>query len=301
MISWTWRDRLEGDDAAEVAALLAESVSYDEEAGFSTARPEAPASGVLRHLVVTMPPAGSRGSAELDRLPDVRVVAYLRIDQSDATGLAELVVRPAFRSRGIGTLLLEQLAAEEGGWASLSGLAEVEGWAHGDHPAADRMRQRFGGVVEHAVFKTLRPLGGSRPYVATVGAVHQADATDDGWELVPGHRAAMAPGELVTLGLARAAVTPVTGPGSVLVGWDPERPAERTATLSFARTDEQSRAELRELIVQALLVIQASGARMVQAYVDALDDVAVSVARELEFVHDQSDLRYGLPLDRRRR
>ncbi|CAM3416264.1 GNAT family N-acetyltransferase [Nocardioides dubius] len=296
MITWSWRDRLEGDDAVEVAALLAESVDYDAEAGFSTARPDAPASGAVHHLVVTMPPAGSRGSAELDRLPDVRVVAYLRLDRDGATAQAELVVRPAFRSRGIGTLLLEQLALAPDGWASMPGLVTLEGWSHGAHPAADRMRSRFGGVVEHAVFKTLRPLGGSRPFVAPVAAIRESAAPEAVTELVPGHRAAMAPGELATLGLVRTVIALEEGEGSALLGWDPGGAGEQVATLTVLPGEGGSRTALRELTVQALLVLQGAGVRMVQAYVDALDDVAVSVARELEFVHDQSDLRYRLAL-----
>lgn len=296
MITWGWHRELDAADRAEVEALLAESVEYDEEAGFSTARPDAEPLGEVRHLVVTMPPAGSRGSAELDRLPDVRVVAYLRLDVVDGVGAVQFVVRPPFRSRGVGTLLMEQLDAASEGWAAVDGLHTLDVWAHGAHPAAERMGGRFGATVEDAVFRTLRMLGGSRPFVEQVAPTRHTATKDDGHEVVAGHRGAMSPHDLVILDRITDRLEVEGAMGRVLLGVDGEQPATQVATMTVVGGGDGdggvSRADLRALVVQSLLVLQGEGARVVQAHVHALNDAMVSVARELELIHDQSDLLY---------
>ncbi|WP_110208460.1 hypothetical protein [Nocardioides daejeonensis] len=292
MITWAWRRELDPADAAEVADLLAEAAAYDAEAGFSTARLDGDGTGERHHLVVEMPPVGSRGSAELDALPDVRVVAYLCLTVSEGVGAVQFVVRPPFRSRGVATLLAEQLDADARGWAAVPGVAELRVWAHGAHPAAGRMADRFGASVEDAVFRTLRMIGGSRPFVAELAAVRRAAAEDQGWESVPGHRRSIAPDDLEILGRAEEELSLVAGAGRALIGVSRDDPARDLATLTVLRDGAETRAELKVLITQALLVLQADGARMVQSHVPALDDAMVSVARELDLVHDQSDLLY---------
>lgn len=291
MIAWEWHRELTPADRAEVDALLAEAVAYDEEAGFSTARPGA-AVGEVHHLVVAMPPAGSRGSADLDSLPDVRVVAYLRLDVVDGVGAVHFVVRPPFRSRGVGTLLMEQLDSSPEGWASIDSLHTLEVWAHGAHPAAERMAGRFGGAVQDAVFRTLRMLGGSRPFVAAAAATSRAPAVDDGFEVVAGHRGAISPQDLAILARTSERLEVVGGAGVALIGVDPDQPGAEVGTLTVVRAGAESRDQLADLVTQALLALQDAGARVVQSHVHALDDVMVSVARELDLVHDQSDLLY---------
>lgn len=292
MITWSWQQEMSADELVEVEELLASAASYDEEAGFSTAVPGAPQVGEVRHLLVTMPPRGSRGSADLDRLPDVRVVAYLRLDLADAVGTVQLVVRPEFRSLGVATLLFERLDSEAGGWAAVPGLARLAAWSHGEHPAANRMRMRFGGRVEQAVFKTLRPVGGNRPFRSTVAEVLTSPAAGDVPELVRGHHTAMNPADATVLARAATEISVPGSPGNLVAGVDPERPAERLAALALVRAPGAGRDDLTVLLEQGLRVLQDDGARMVQCHVDALDDLVVSVSRELGFVHDQSDLYY---------
>ncbi len=296
MITWAWHRSLTEQDAAEVADLLAEAVPYDEEAGFSTARPDAEPVGELHHLLVSMPPVGSRESPDLDALPDVRVVAYLRLDLVDGVGRVQFVVRPPFRSRGVGTLLVEQLEAEAEGWRAIAGLRALEVWAHGSHPAADRMRMRFGGETTEAVFRTLRMLGGSRPLVGNVNDVRRTPADADSWDLVPGHRDAMSPSDLTVLSRTAEELTLDGGSARAMIGASTDSPGAELATLTLLRGGDEERTELATLIRQALLILQGAGVRMVQSHVPALDDLAVSVARELDLVHDQTDVRYELDL-----
>ncbi len=296
MITWQWHPSLSAQDATEVAALLDEAAAYDEEAGFSTARPDADAAGEVHHLLVTMPPVGSRESPDLDALPDVRVVAYLRLDVVGGAGRVQFVVRPPFRSRGVGTLLVEQLDGDAAGWASIPDLRTLQAWSHGSHPAADRMRGRFGGVVEEAVFRTLRMIGGSRPLVGSVAPVRRTSADADSWELVPGHRDAMSPSDLAVLALTTEELALEEGSGRALIGAPIGNPARGIGTLAILRKGDESREELTTLVMQSLLTLQDAGVRVVQSHVPALDDLMVSVARELDLVHDQSDVLYRRPL-----
>lgn len=288
MIELAWSEELGAATSSDVEALLAAAVEYDAEAGFSTARPAAAAAGAIHHLVVTIAPAGQRGSGALDALPDVPLVAYLRLDVVDGVGEAQLVVRPDFRSHGIATLMAE-LLAEPGGWSAVPGLREIHAWSHGGHPAADRMSRRFGARVEHGVFKTLRLIGGSRPYGAERGDVRIVPATGRPLVLVPGHEDAMAPQELALLGAASDLLSVVGTEGAVRVGL-----AEGGRASLAVEDPHAPREVLRILLAQALVEVQERGARVAQLFVDALVEDFVGVSRELGFEHDQTDFLYVL-------
>lgn len=294
MITWSWHEQLSPEELAEVEGLLVEAAEYDEEAGFATATPAAPSRGEVHHLLVAMPPRGARGSAALDRLPDVRVVAYLRLDVVAGTAVTQFVVRPHFRSLGVATLLFERLASEPEGWAHVPGLRDLRAWAHGAHPAADRIKMRFGGSVEHAVFKTLRPVGGSRPFRTVHREVMNHGHASSIPELVPGHHLALNPADRAVLDRARTAVAIPQVSGGLVVGVDEADPAHELAPLGLVRDEALRRDDLVELLGQGLLVLQDKGARMVMAYLDALDDEVVAASRILGFEHDQTDLLYGL-------
>lgn len=288
MIELAWSEKLDGGQQAAVEEMLAAAVAYDAEAGFSTARPDTPPAGAVHHLVVTIAPAGQRGSSALDALPDVPLVAYLRLDVVDGVADAQFVVRPEFRSHGIATLMAE-LLAEPGGWSSVPDLRELRAWSHGGHPAADRMARRFGARVEHGIFKTLRLIGGSRPYGAERGDVHLEPAEGRPAVLVAGHERAMAPQELAVLGAAAELLSVEGTVGAVRVG------VEAGGTASLAVEDPlASREVLRVLLGQALVEVQERGARVAQLFVDALVEDFVGVTRELGFEHDQTDFLYAL-------
>lgn len=291
MIELAWYDGLDARKQADVEEMLAAAVEYDAEAGFSTARPAAPSAGLVHHLVVTIAPAGQRGSGALDSLPDVPLVAYLRLDVLDGIGDVQFVVLPEFRSHGIATLMAE-LLAEPGGWASVPDLAEVRAWSHGGHPAAERMARRFGARVEHGVFKTLRLIGGSRPYAGEPGPIRVEAARDRADVLVAGHEDAMAPHELALLHAASERLAVDESDVAVRLGVLGEGPSAGIAV----DVPAAGRDQLRPVLDQALVELQSRGARVVQLFVDALADDFVGVSRELGFEHDQTDYLYVLPI-----
>ncbi|WP_255579237.1 mycothiol synthase [Cryobacterium sp. PAMC25264] len=84
----------------------------------------------------------------------------LLIEGEDAVGAAifgrgeiDLVVHPRYRRRGHATAALRRLFEDEGG---MSG--DLTAWAHGDHPAARRLADRFGFSAERTLLQLERPL-----------------------------------------------------------------------------------------------------------------------------------------------
>jgi mycothiol synthase len=152
MITVDVREELSEAEVAEVAALIAEAAAFDEEAGFSTVDLTADQDGNTEvfHVLSRLTP-GLHGSV------DTPVAAYLRLAVDRAGGaVAQMIVRPDFRSLGIATLTLETLSAREGdGWAG-TGAVSITCWAKGDHPAAERMSRRFGAEAEGATWLLLR-------------------------------------------------------------------------------------------------------------------------------------------------
>ena len=84
----------------------------------------------------------------------------LLLEGEDAVGAAilgrgeiDLVVHPRYRRRGHATAALRRLFEDEGG---MSG--DLTAWAHGDHPAARRLADRFGFSAERTLLQLERPL-----------------------------------------------------------------------------------------------------------------------------------------------
>ena len=152
MITVDVRDELGDDERAELEALIAEAAAYDEEAGFSTVElaPAGDGNNVVFQAVARLNP-GMHGS------PDSPLVGFLRLDVDRAGGaVAQLLVRPDYRSLGIGTLMLELLSEREGdGWAG-TGAVSISGWARGSHPAAERMARRLGAELTASSWKLQR-------------------------------------------------------------------------------------------------------------------------------------------------
>lgn len=301
MIRHRWYDEVPADLAAELDDLIADAASYDAEAGFSTARPSAPApaGADTRHLLVSMPPKGSRGSVELDALPDANVVAYLRLEVADGIGDTQLLVRREFRSLGVATLLFEKLDELPDGWTAVTGLREIRGWSHGGHPAAERLSRRFDARETRGLFKTLCPLGGRTPFAPPDGlAQPTVHPIGDVAEAAPGHDAAMAPADRATRERFVSELR-LAGGNRAAVGRAAEGERSSPAPIQVERAAENDAADKDDvtvLLAAALVDAQQSGARVAQLYVDTGDDVLLHVSRELGFFHDQSDRVFALTL-----
>jgi len=301
VITYDWFDVLPPALLTEVEGLLAEAVEYDAEAGFSTADPLASYDAArTAHLIVRMPPKGERGSPHLDRLPDVSVVSYLRLDSDDGVGEVQFVVRPAFRSLGVATLLFELLRDQDDGWSSLAQVRRVQAWAHGDHPAADRMKGRFGARLTDAVFKTFREIGGSRPFApdAAGQALRRTERRAAAPEVAERHRRTLAPADQTILECGTLVLEDPLDRGSALVGIATPDPDSGPALVALNDPSELKRDRARSILSASLVAVQGLGARVAQLYVAPMDDEVLAASRELEFVHDQSDLRYELDLTR---
>ncbi|WP_019875196.1 hypothetical protein [Sporichthya polymorpha] len=152
MITVEVRDELSEEESAELSALISSSAVYDEEAGFSTVDLQADLDDnheVFQVLARSTP--GFHGSEETP------LVAYFRLAVDRAGGaVAQMLVKPEFRSLGIATLMVETLSERPGEGFAGTGAVSISCWARGNHPAADRMSRRFGAEVEGATWTLYR-------------------------------------------------------------------------------------------------------------------------------------------------
>lgn len=296
MIFFAWSDTIPADQADDLAQLVADAVKYDAEAGFSTADPlrKAADGSTLHHLLVSMPPKGSRGSPDLDRLPDVDVVAYLRLEVVDGIGEAAFVVRPEFRSLGVATLLMERLLAEPEGWAAVDGLRVVQAWSHSAHPAAERMSWRFEAEAVQEIHKTLRLIGGRSPYEPPSAVEVTRDAVDGIGELVPFHDLGIAPADRAARD--RVDVRLHVGDHDVVVGRGVDGQIEQPALVEPAWSGTPTEEQVHRVLEAGLVEAQSTGARVASLYVDVRDELLLHVSREIEFFHDQTDRLYRVAL-----
>ncbi|MDH3047735.1 GNAT family N-acetyltransferase [Gordonia alkanivorans] len=147
MITYEWRPRLDGAELDEVIELVTTAAEYDDEAGFShidptTVREVGDAGRTVAHL----PIKARRDLSPLKDAPMV-IVAYLHLAvDADGLGTVSYVVHPEYRSRGITTLLVEEIGLETDGadgWDH-TGAKALRCWAYSTHPASGRLTRRFG-------------------------------------------------------------------------------------------------------------------------------------------------------------
>ncbi|MGQ0845729.1 MAG: GNAT family N-acetyltransferase [Sporichthyaceae bacterium] len=289
---------LDAAEAAEVRALLDLAAGEDAEAGFSTACAAASRGGV-RLLAL------ARFDGTRDDVAGV-LVAYLRLDvAANGVGTAQLVVHPEFRSLGVGTLLLERLGPE---LVAATGRPNIEIWAHGVHPAAERMARRFGAVATQRVWKVAASLrdwadpGSAGPAVkvsstsATAGAAALADLTPC-IGTSPEHLAAQHPADAARLDAADEHLVATNSAGEVVgaLRFGPA-PGERVGTIAevAVRTGESGQAVETALIADAVFRLRSGGARTAEMWIDSADAGSVSLARRMGFAHEQSDVRFRL-------
>ena len=146
MITYEWRPELTGAELDEVLQLVQDAAEYDEEAGFSsidadTVREVGGDTGTVAHL----PIKARRDLSPLDDVPLV-IVAYLHLSvDADGVGTVSYVVHPDYRSRGITTLLVEEIGLDvtgADGWDH-QGATALRCWAYATHPASGRLTRRF--------------------------------------------------------------------------------------------------------------------------------------------------------------
>lgn len=324
MIKYEWREELSASERSEVDALVAESAGYDDEAGFSTVRSDATAAliwsgcqGRVRayHLLVRLLP----GYQYETGLAGGTLVAYLLLNVADtsAEGLVQFVVRPEARSTGIATLTLERvgLPGREGEW-SARGARWIRAWAHGNHPAAERMARRFGASNVRRFWRLVRPLGGEQlelpsKYSEGRGLRALADGDDrSALERVYWKAIAAGANEIdlswmwsqLARGLAEVMVTSRTDGrteevgGFVCIGSSQRNGAGPSESVPIrylvCDPDLRSRGIGHELLTAALRRLGQNGVRQAEIIVDVVDAPMVRLCRKLGFEHDRSDVCY---------
>ncbi|MFD1812137.1 GNAT family N-acetyltransferase [Rhodococcus gannanensis] len=310
MISYRWCDELAVDDRDEVLALVRRAAEYDAEAGFSAIDPrDLNARSSEGERVWHLPIRARRDLSVRDDAPWV-VVAYLRLAvDGDGLGAVQFVVDPDYRSRGIATLLVEELgldAAGDGGWAG-TGARMLRAWAYGSHPAADRLTTRFGVPAVRRQWTLLRHLSGpwadpldpvtteavlSEP-VSWDAASAEVDAVVAATAMPTRHRDSLSRTDDSGL----VVLASVGGEPAGYVRFDPglhEHEELRAAWLgALVVSDRASGRGLGSaLLVRALVAVRDAGAQIALMRIDPDDDRAVRMCRLLSFEQDEAHACY---------
>ena len=137
----SWRSGLDAADADEVRAFAAAVAAADGTAPLSD--------DALLHL-------DGPGTAQLlARAPSGELVGFAHLDLStgpDEPASGELAVHPAHRRAGLGTRIVEGVVAKAAG--------PVRVWAHGEHPGAAALAERFGFSKARELWQLRRDLTG---------------------------------------------------------------------------------------------------------------------------------------------
>ena len=120
MISYQWCSELDSSDRDEVSALVAAAAEYDEDAGFSRIPPGDVTSTSRDGIrVFHLPIKARKDLSARDDAPLV-IVAYLHLQvDGEGLGTVQFVVHPDYRSRGVATMLVEEIGlgtTADGGW-----------------------------------------------------------------------------------------------------------------------------------------------------------------------------------------
>jgi mycothiol synthase len=150
-----WRTALDERDTADVLALLDAATAED--------GVEPVGEHVLLHLRgAAGPDVGHLVARDGSGAP----VGYAFLDLTDpAGGVGELAVHPAARRRGVGTALVTGLLERT---AAAPGQRPLRLWAHGQHPGAVRLAEGLGFRQVRALWRMGRDLTG--PFAAALPA-----------------------------------------------------------------------------------------------------------------------------------
>ncbi|WP_172651452.1 GNAT family N-acetyltransferase [Rhodococcus opacus] len=317
MISCQWCEELADDDRDEVLALVGAAAEYDDEAGFSRIEPRDVTArsrpGVrVAHLAVK----ARRGLSAVDDVPLV-VVAYLNIAvDDDGLGAVQFVVHPDCRSRGIATLLVEELGLDvdrPDGWRG-TGARALRVWAFGTHPAAERLTRRFRISSVSRLWTLFRSLTGPfavplDPVPLPAGSVLEAPRGLEAPESVTALDDVLGRSGIPAAQLEKLSESRARGTGSVvLASGDAGRPQGfvwldpslhthldlRAAWIRALVLEKEARGGGlgAALLVRALEVLRDAGAQIALMRIDPDDDGAVRLCRLLSFEQEDAHTCY---------
>lgn len=292
MIKYEWRDHLDSDESAELAALLARAAAYDAEPEYNTidfAEVEATLGlADTRHLLIWRLPR-TAASSLADNSQQIAGLLRL-VFTSDSAAEATVVIDPDARSIGILTVLLEQLGVGvrgADGWAG-TGARTVTAWSRGNHPAAGRVSDRFLIARTRRTWKLVRAAGSDENATPApiLELLDSRALSDIGWAhakaangSVLAHREAGSLVGLASLDL-EAVVSPEFGACATIACVAYRRPGEVSA--------------IRRMLDGAAAIADDAGLGGIAIYVDSDDAVLVNACRLAGFQHDRTDVRYHL-------
>jgi mycothiol synthase len=141
-----WCGALSGADVADVQALVAAATEVDGTAPLS------------EHVLLHLRHGGDAQAAHLLARQGAELVGFAHLDLTDpvAGGAGELVVHPEHRRAGLGTRIVQALIDR----ASQSEVAagRVRLWAHGEHPGAVALAQALGFTQARVLWQLRRSL-----------------------------------------------------------------------------------------------------------------------------------------------
>jgi hypothetical protein len=231
----------------------------------------------------------ARATTERDRPEAIAGVVRL-VRGTDDSANATAVIDPRFRSIGITTLLLERVGVDvtrQTGWMD-TGVHAITAWAHGNHPAASRLGNRFLIPRTRRIWKLIRTTEGDADVVAAPALEPTEPSHLDGLAWVSelkarnGMHALRERGRVV--GVAELNASPIVSEefGRCIV-------IDRIATAPTA--DVHTR---RRLLVGTAAVARDAGFTGVVMHVDSDDTEQVNSCRLAGFQHDRTDVRFQL-------
>jgi mycothiol synthase len=146
VVQLQWRGALSGADIADVQALVAAATEVDGTAPLS------------EHVLLHLRHGGDAEAAQLLAREGDELVGFAHLDLTDpvAGGAGELVVHPEHRRAGLGTRIVQALIDR----ASQSEVAagRLRLWAHGEHPGAVALATALGFTQARVLWQMRRSL-----------------------------------------------------------------------------------------------------------------------------------------------
>lgn len=146
MVELQWRGALSGADIADVQALVAAATEVDGTAPLS------------EHVLLHLRHGGDAEAAHLLARDGDELVGFAHLDLTDpvAGGAGELVVHPEHRRAGLGSRIVQELLDRAGRSEVAAGRLRL--WAHGEHPGAVALATTLGFTQARVLWQMRRSL-----------------------------------------------------------------------------------------------------------------------------------------------
>ena len=146
MVELQWRGALSGADIADVQALVAAATEVDGTAPLS------------EHVLLHLRHGGDAEAAQLLAREGDELVGFAHLDLTDpvAGAAGELVVHPEHRRAGLGSRIVQELLDRAGRSEVAAGRLRL--WAHGEHPGAVALATTLGFTQARVLWQMRRSL-----------------------------------------------------------------------------------------------------------------------------------------------